>query len=65
MVDLDANFRSDRRCHGERCYVTLVDNQEDAALAAARRRKMDENFPLGDAGAAKNVSNCFEQQITQ
>lgn len=48
----------DWRCHGERCYVTPVDIQEDAApaLAAARRRGMDDNFQLGDAGAVKNVS---------
>lgn len=47
------------RYHGERCYVTPVEIQEDAALVA-RRGEMDDSFKIGDAGAVKNVSGPFE-----
>lgn len=46
--------------------MTLVDNQEDAAATVlARRREMEDNFQLGEAGAVKNVSESLKSPRMQ
>lgn len=53
----------DRRYHGERCYVTLVDIRKTLVRpSCSKEERMDDNFQLGDTGAVKNVSDQFESQ---